>query len=235
MQTRDHEPVLKAPLAALSLPLAILGLYALQSQLGEAGRWAFAWGLIPAEVAEGRLTGLFTSMLLHGDWTHAGMNAAAAFAFAAPVARRMGPGPGGALSLYAFVLLCGLIAGLGYVAINAGSPAPVIGASGAVSGLVGAGVRMLWRPTGLAPLLERRTLSIVAALVMLNLVVGLVGLSPTGAVVSIAWEAHIVGLLAGALLIGPWLSLFAAREPVAAAEPPAEPVEGPAGPWSPPG
>lgn len=240
MQTRDHEPVLKAPLAALSLPLAILGLYALQSQLGDTGRWAFAWGLIPADVAAGRLTGLFTSMLLHGDWAHAGMNAAAAFAFAAPVARRTGTGLAGALSLYAFVILCGLIAGLGYVALNPGSPAPVIGASGAVSGLVGAGVRMLWRPAGLAPLFERRTLTIVAALVMLNLAVGVIGLSPTGAVVSIAWEAHIVGLLAGLLLIGPWLALFGPRPPRASLAPAdpgearAEAAEGPAGPWSPP-
>lgn len=239
MDAREREPVLKAPLAAVSLPLGILGLYALQSRLGDTDRWAFEWGLIPAEVESGRLTGLVTSMLLHGDWTHALMNAGFAFAFATPVARRTGAGLLGLLSFYGFLILCGLIAGLGYVALNPGSPAPVIGASGAVSGLVGAGVRMLWRPAGLAPLRERRVLTVVAALVMLNLAVGLIGLSPTGQVVSIAWEAHVVGLLAGLLLIGPWLALFGPRAPKAAPPaPPAEPVESldeaverPAGPW----
>lgn len=214
MNTRDDEPVLKAPWPAVLLPLVLLGLFALQSWLGEAGGWAFAWGLIPAEVEDGRYVGLFTHMLLHGDWTHVGMNAAFALAFATPTARRMGVGPAGAVSLFAFAALCGLIAGVGYVLLNPGSPAPVIGASGAVSGLVGAGVRMLWRPGGgLAPLGDRRALGTVAALVAINLLVGLLGVSPTGQVVSIAWEAHIVGLLAGLLLIGPWLALFGPRRP----------------------
>ena len=214
MDTREHEPVLNAPWPALLIPLLILGLYGVQSQLGDVDSLAFAWGLIPAQVEDGRWIGLLTGQAVHGDWAHAGTNAAFAFAFGAASARRMGGGLAGAASLLAFTILCGLIAGLGYVAVNPGQAAPVIGASGAASGLVGASTRMLWRPHGdLAPLADRRVLGIVAAWVVINLAAGMIGLSPSGEVVSIAWEAHIAGLLAGLVLIGPWLALFGPRRP----------------------
>ena len=108
---------------------------------------------------------------------------------------------------FGFFLLCGVLAGLGYVAVHLGGSAPVIGASGAVSGLWGAASRLLGRGGRLAPIFSRQVLSQAMVFTALNVVIGLAG---GFAQLNIAWEAHLAGYLAGLLLIGP-ASLLADR------------------------
>ena len=128
------------------------------------------------------------------------MNAAAAFAFGPPVARLFGPGFGGAVLFFGFFLICGAIAGLGHVGLNLNSPALLVGASGAISGLWGAASRLLGQHGGLAPLMNRAVISQALAFAAINVVIGLAGVLAN---LNIGWQAHLVGYAAGLLLIGP--------------------------------
>jgi membrane associated rhomboid family serine protease len=73
------------------------------------------------------------SMFLHGSWTHIIGNSLYLWVFGNNVEDSMGRG-----RFLAFYLLTGVIAGLAQVAINPASPVPTVGASGAISGVMGA-------------------------------------------------------------------------------------------------
>lgn len=204
-----------APVPALLLALSIVGLYALQSGPGEMAA-SYRYGLIPARLAQGDGLGLVTHMLVHGGWMHAIMNAVGALAFAAPVARLMGGTKGliGFLSLY---IVCGVIAGGGYAMLHLDGTVPLVGASGAVFGLIGASTRLLGGAGRVLPLTDRRVLSAAAAWIGVNVLIGVigsVGVAPGMEGARIAWEAHVIGLVAGLLLIGPWARLFGRRAPI---------------------
>ena len=205
----SREPVFNAPILALLLAGSILGLYWLQSETG-AMEASYRYGLIPSRMAQGEVAGLVTHMLVHGGWMHAIMNAVGALAFAAPVARLMGGLKGliGFLSLY---IVCGVIAGGGYALLHLDGTAPLVGASGAVFGLIGAATRMLGGRGAILPLTDRRVLTSAAAWIGVNVLIGVVGgigVAPGMEGARIAWEAHVIGLIAGLLLIGLWARLF---------------------------
>lgn len=139
--------------------------------------------------------------LLHGGWLHLFVNMGFLLAFGSAVARRMGVAP--FLGLYA------LAAAVGAFTFAAGSPyeiTPLVGASGAVFGLLGAILRIaLLPPRGGRPapfpFNQRRTaLAFAGAYAVINL---FMGLAPRlfGAEGAIAWEAHLGGFAAGFLLM----------------------------------
>lgn len=147
---------------------------------------------------------------LHASFFHLGMNCLWLLACGPVVARRYGM-----LAFWGFFLLCG-IAGAGlFLAADWGGIDGMIGASGAVSGLMAASIRMipgqllaLTMPGAVqgaeAPLASVRSKPVVAfALVwfVTNLIFGLTGIGAGGAGVhQIAWQAHIGGFIAGLLL-----------------------------------
>lgn len=179
-------------------------LFALQLSLPDEGvRWAFR----PADLGEGRLTGLFTSMLLHSGWTHALMNAGGALIFGTPLARLM-RGARGVAAFLAFYMGCGVLAALGYALIHPSSENPVVGASGAVFGLIGAATRLLGGYGRVLPLGNRRVMGAAVAWMAVNAATGLIGFAPGVEGARIAWEAHAVGFLVGLLAIGPLGRLF---------------------------
>jgi len=73
------------------------------------------------------------SMFLHGGWLHILGNMLYLWVFGKGVEDAMGPG-----RFVAFYLICGLAAGVTHIALNADSPIPTVGASGAISGVMGA-------------------------------------------------------------------------------------------------
>lgn len=163
--------------------------------------------------------GLLTSMFLHGGWAHVAVNAIVALAFGPPVARLMGgaKGVGGFLLFY---MVCGLAATGGYGLVHAGSYDSLVGASGAVSGLMGAALRLLGRRDNrLRPVWDRRFLATAAVLMIVNAAAGLVGFTPGMEGARVAWEAHAFGFLCGALLIGPWAKAFGSRREAFASPP----------------
>jgi membrane associated rhomboid family serine protease len=210
-EARRREPVFNAPWPALVIAVAIVALYALQSRAGDEQGLFLLYGLRATELQDGRWLGLLTSLFLHGGWAHAALNAVGALAFGAPVARLLGLSPARALAFLLFYLLCGAAAGYAYVQLNPDSPAVLVGASGAVSGLMGAASRMLGQGGRLGPLISRNTLGFSAAWILANALIGLLGFAPGSGGAPVAWEAHIAGFFAGLILIGPWALVLGRR------------------------
>lgn len=149
-----------------------------------------------------------THALIHGDWTHLGLNSVWLLAFGSPVARRIGAG-----RFVAFAIV-GALAGAGaFFLVNPTLMEPVIGASGVVSALMGGACRFAfaglsrrtptlgWTPrlTLVQALSDRTILFFVAVFFATNILTAtsLGGYVSGGA--QIAWEAHIGGFLFGFL------------------------------------
>lgn len=209
-----RERIFNAPWPSLLIAAAIPVLFYMQTRQANEIELVYQFGFMPADLGRGRIGGLVTHMLLHGNWAHAGMNAVGALAFGAPVARLLDRPVMGAAGFFAFYVLCGAAAALGYGLIHPDSVSPLIGASGGVFGLIGAATRLMGTHGRLASPWARRVLMAAAAWIGLNLFIGLTGFAPGAAGVAVAWEAHVVGLLVGLLLIGPWARIFA-RPPAA--------------------
>jgi membrane associated rhomboid family serine protease len=148
---------------------------------------------------------------LHGDWTHLIFNSVWLAAFGSPVARRFGA---------ARFLLLGVIAAVAgaffYLGFHRVEFAPMIGASAAISGFMGAAARFVFQPGALfkAPgddyepplatlpeiLTNRQTLAFVLFWFASNLLIGFGGQSLGFSNAPVAWEAHIGGFLAGLVL-----------------------------------
>jgi len=144
-------------------------------------------------------------MGLHDNWTHLVINCLWLLAFGPIVARRFG-----SVLFLVFFLVCGVAGALAYLAFNWGSPNPVIGASGAIAGLMAAGMRMLpgqapWAHPGeapLAPMFSRQILMFTGLWTAINLLTAFTGLGMGGESGLIAWQAHLGGFAAGLLLCG---------------------------------
>lgn len=207
-----REPLFNAPWPTLVLVAAIVGGYALQSQVSEAVIAPYVFS--PAALARGAWWTLVTAIFLHGNWAHALSNAAFVLAFGAPVARLFGTTARGVGLYFAFYVLSGMLAALGFAAVHPGSADGMIGASGAASGLVAAAARLVAGRGRLGPMLAPFVLTMGAAWLLVNLLVagvmvmGATALLPGTGGAGVAWEAHLAGFLAGVVLIGPfaWLA-----------------------------
>ncbi|WP_224247420.1 rhomboid family intramembrane serine protease [Hyalangium gracile] len=147
-----------------------------------------------------------TSMFLHGGWGHILGNCLFFWVFGNNVEDSMGR-----LRFVIFYLLCGLIAAGAHVAIDPASPVPTVGASGAISGVLGAYLVLYprVRVNLLVPIFFiLRIFQVPAWLVLiywfgLQLLSGLPQLSPIRPDASggVAVWAHIGGFVAGVVLI----------------------------------
>jgi membrane associated rhomboid family serine protease len=144
-------------------------------------------------------------MALHNDIMHLAINSLWLLAFGPVVARRFGP-----VLFLVFFCVCGVAGAAAYLALNWGSPVPMIGASGAISGLMAAGLRLLPAlrpdagPVGLMPVRSRQFLLFALVWGGINILAGVTGLGMGGESGLIAWQAHLGGFLAGTLLTGPF-------------------------------
>lgn len=203
------EPLFNAPVLAVLVGASMPVLFFFQERLPDGGA---AWAFSPADLAEGRFGGLFTSMLLHGSWMHALMNAGGAVVFGTPVARVL-PGVRGVLAFLALYITAGVLSALGYGLIHWGSTNALVGASGAVFGLIGAAMRLTDGNGRVLSLTDPRLIRTSAAWMAVNLVTGLISLAPGVTGARIAWEAHAFGYLVGVLAIGPLVRWFGNTNP----------------------
>ena len=200
-----REPISRAPWPPLVLALLLVGLYAWQASRPDSVEVQVAFGFTPASLPEG-WRGLISALFVHGSWTHVLFNSAFALAFGAAVSRQLGVDVLGALVLLAFFVLCGGLGNAGFALVHPYGESPVVGASGAVAGLMAAASRLLERRPGLAPFTSPTVVGMAAAWIAVNVLVGVFGLSPGlgSAGLPIAWEAHLAGYAAGLFLIGPF-------------------------------
>jgi membrane associated rhomboid family serine protease len=146
---------------------------------------------------------------------HLAVNTGWMLAFGGAVAQRTGT----ALFLV-FSIVCGLCGAALFMALHPCLAEPMIGASGAISGLVAATFRFLFsaidtgglwrlnREPAAVPLMsiaqavrDRRVVGMAATWLVINLL-AIVGVGNLGGEGAIAWEAHIGGFIAGFLLFG---------------------------------
>ncbi len=203
-----REPVFNAPWQAVAVVVLIVGGYALQT-LFPVDAILAAYAFSPANLAPGRWETIITSIFLHGSWSHAMMNGAFALAFSTPLARLFGPKLEGALLFFAFYVLAGVLANLGYAAVHPGGHGLVVGASGAVSGLMGASARLIGGQGRAGPIFSRSVLGMGAGWILINVIIAFVGgwFLPGQGSAGVAWEAHIAGFVVGVFLIGPFARL----------------------------
>lgn len=138
------------------------------------------------------LVGPLTFTFLHGSWTHILLNGFMMMAFGTGVERWMG-----GKRLLAFFMLCNLCAALAQFVFDPYSTAPVIGASGGLSGLFAAVLLMMQQQHGLGSGNRYGIWPFIILWIVISVVFGMVG-GPGGS--SIAWAAHIGGFLAGFVL-----------------------------------
>lgn len=146
-----------------------------------------------------------TYSLLHGGIAHLAINMIWFAAFGPPLANRMGWA-----RFVAFWAATSVAAAALHYVLHSSDHAPLVGASGAISGMMGAAARFAFRidrsesrvafrgevlPVSLV-LRSRGVLTFLAVWMVVNLVTGLIGFTP-GSDDQIAWEAHIGGFLAG--------------------------------------
>jgi membrane associated rhomboid family serine protease len=177
----------------------------------------FTYGLIPAHVASQLAAGapflslatpFITAMFLHANWLHIIGNMLYLWIFGDNVEDRVGHIP-----YLFFYLLVGVAGSIVYCLASPASQVPIIGASGAIAGVLGAYFVLYPKAKVLTllPLFFFITLVEIPAVWFLLLWFGmqvLNGFTTSLAADSVAWWAHIGGFVAGAVLI----NLFAASE-----------------------
>ncbi len=164
-----------------------------------AGSGSEASGLI------GRIVPFVTYLFVHADFGHAGINCLWLLAFGPIVSRRLG-----AMKFLVLFFLCGIAAAALHLAVNWGDALPVIGASGAISGLMAAGIRILYgsRTLGpgdyrpLAPVLSRSVILFSVTWVAVNILVGVTNFGVTSQLAEVAWVAHLGGYFTGLFAVG---------------------------------
>ncbi len=204
------------PLATATLALACALVYAALLWLSAAEQSAVItrWALAPAALAPllagdfaaaGQAARLFTSVLLHAGLLHLAGNLLFLWVFGRAVEAAMGHA-----RFLAFFVLCGALAGLVHTLAQPASTLPTVGASGAISGVMGAylalhpraRVRSLVLLVVVPVATEVPAVLWLVVWLALQLLAGAraMGARPEGGAVSVAWWAHAGGFAAGLLL-----------------------------------
>ncbi len=177
-------------------------------------RFTTVWGLVPANLMAHPATAwitIFTAMFLHGGWFHILSNMWVLFIFGDNVEDRTGHA-----GYVAFYLLSGIAAGLLQSFVLPTSRVPMIGASGAIAGVLGAYLVLYpkARVASLVPILFIFTIIEIPATLFLlfwfvsQLFSGWLALG-SSAGSGVAWWAHVGGFLFGVVAV----FLFAQRRP----------------------
>jgi len=196
------------PLINLALIFANLLAFLYELQLDPAAleEFIFTWGLIPARLIgdpNATWTRFFSSMFLHGGWFHIINNMWVLFIFGDNVEAGMGK-----IRYLLFYLLSGVAAGLLQSYIQPSSTVPMIGASGAVAGVLGAYLILFPRSriASILPILFIFTIVEIPAMLFLifwfvsQLYSGLFAIQGGGES-GIAWWAHIGGFIFGVIMV----------------------------------
>ena len=209
---RDDNPTVLWPVVTVALILANTAVFfyelSLEPRLLDA--LIYQMGMVPASITQVHIPGtggyftVFTSMFLHGGWMHIIGNMLYLWIFGNNIEDSMGHS-----RFVIFYLVTGLAAAAAHLALNPASTVPTIGASGAVSGVLGAYLVLF-------PHARIKTLIFLIgpffrilylpAWVLLIFWIGLQLLNqalipPEAAAGGVAYAAHIGGFVAGLALI----------------------------------
>jgi membrane associated rhomboid family serine protease len=210
-----------AGVAFITIALIVMNVVAFLNEINRPEEavqaFIFAWGVVPREFTLGGdippyipfpyWSTLLTSMFLHGGWGHLGGNMLFLWIFGDNIEHRLGH-----LRFILFYVASGLAASFAHIFFNAGSVVPAVGASGAISGVLG-GYLLLF-PRNNVYVLTWGGVIAVPAVFMLGLWILMQFINGAGSIATteetggggVAYMAHIGGFIAG-LILAP---LFAA-------------------------
>ena len=209
----DDNPTERPPIITIAwiVACALVFLYQASLPAGPGETFVFQYGAIPALVfgeADLSETGmaipayatLITSMFLHGGWMHLIGNMLYLWVFGNNIEDAMGHA-----KYIAFYLTCGILAALSHALTDPSSSIPMVGASGAISGILGAYLLLFPRAKVLVMMPALGATRVPAAIVLgmwfvMQLLSGGMSIGSEGG--GVAFFAHIGGFLAGMALIG---------------------------------
>jgi len=197
---RDIIPSRTTPVVTIALITINVLVFLYELSLGRAvDAFTLYWGLVPAAFS---WVTVFTSMFLHGGFLHVAGNMLYLWIFGDNVEDRMGHG-----RFLVFYLLCGVAAALAQTITAPDSVIPMVGASGAIAGVMGA-YFVLYpksRIVTLIPIFFFFQVIEVPAILFLGIWFLMQFLSGLGSIVSVAsgstggvaFWAHVAGFVAG--------------------------------------
>ena len=206
---KDDNPTSAFPALTVTIILVNILVFGYQMSLGphQAQLLVNRAGIIPYEITHLRDVGrpdlvplpftLFTALFLHGGFVHLLGNMLYLWIFGNNIEDSMGRG-----RFVIFYLVCGLVASLSQVYLYPDSPVPVIGASGAIAGVLG-GYLLLFpraRVLTLVPIFFFIQIIRLPAVFVLGFWF-IIQLLNAGAGGGVAWFAHIGGFICGFVLI----------------------------------
>lgn len=194
-----RQPFLQAPTSVIWLIVVLVAIHvAVTMSLVPSGVLDVLY-LVPARFVTGEaglgVVSLFGHIFLHSGTGHLLLNCLWLLIFGSAMARRYGP-----LWFFGFFLASGVVAGLTYLAFNWGAGVGAVGASGAIAGLLAAGLRLIPWPNiaaenRLAPLTSTPILAASVLWIGTNV---FYASADAGGVV---WQAHCGGYLFGLFAI----------------------------------
>lgn len=191
---RGYRPVFSWAFIAVNV-LIFLYQFSLEPLAGQ--EFVYTYGCIPAEIERGQDSfTLLTSMFLHGSWMHLIGNMLYMYIFSDNIEASIGHVP-----YVVFYVLGGLAAGLCHIYFNPGSPIPAVGASGALSAVMGAYI-VMFPKSNIKAFLFLFRINVPAFLFLgfwfyQQSSAGIESLGDTSG--GIAWWAHIGGFVFGVL------------------------------------
>lgn len=209
----DDNPTERPPIVTITWIVACALVFLYQASLPEdsGNTFVFQYGAIPAlvfgeadlpemGVASPAYATLITSMFLHGGWMHLIGNMLYLWVFGNNIEDAMGHA-----KYIAFYLTCGILAALSHALTDPSSSIPMVGASGAISGILGAYLLLFPRARVLVMMPGLGATRVPAGIVLgmwfvMQLLSGGTSIGSTGG--GVAFFAHIGGFLAGMALIG---------------------------------
>ena len=208
---KDDNPTLNFPLITIIVIAANIAVFLFQITVpSDPRRVVLAYGAIPhflltlktVQPVHPLLT-IFTSMFMHGGVLHLGTNMLFLWIFGNNIEDRLGYG-----KFIVFYLLCGAGAAYAHAISDPSSTTPMIGASGAIAGILGAylvlfphaRVHTLIFLGFFIQIVRLPAIFVIGLWIVIQFVNGLLskGAAPHGGV---AWFAHIGGFILGILLI----------------------------------
>lgn len=211
---RDANPSRSVPYVVYALIGLNAAVFLFELSLGEDLARLFAsFGVTPFRVSEaldtwaddpGAYLSFITSMFLHGGWMHLLGNMIFLYVFGDNIEDRFGHG-----RFLLFYLLTGAAAAATQVFIEPSSGVPMVGASGAIAGVLGAYVILFPRARVLTlipifvffQLIELPAFVFLGLWFLMQIVSGLLALQIGADAGGVAWWAHIGGFVAGAVLL----------------------------------
>jgi membrane associated rhomboid family serine protease len=236
-----REPIFNVPGVLIATLAALVVVHALRSFLSQSAEIEvlLLFAFIPARYDTNILANatwpggvgadvwtFVTYAFLHADWMHLLFNSVWLLAFGTPLARRFGPA-----RFLAFCAVTAAAGALAHLMTHYGQMVPMVGASGAVSGMMSGAMRFAFQRGGplrfggtddsyrvpalslIETFRDPRVLAFLAVWFGLNLLFGLGAVSITGEDQPVAWQAHVGGFVAGLVLFSFFDPVNPVREP----------------------